>query len=223
MSDQEDENNEELESEVIEISPDEDTSDSDGTGSEKTLIVSESKEAALSPNDPVAQYMKEVGRYPLLSKEEERALAIQLYEHGDQAAAEKLVTANLRFVVKIALEYAKFGAKLIDLIQEGNVGLMHAVKEYNPYKDVKLITYAVWWIRGYIQEYLMKQYSMVKIGTTANQRKLFYRLQKEKENLERFGTQTVIKQFVDHAKSKSTIHITIVRPRILRSPKRAVG
>jgi RNA polymerase sigma-32 factor len=93
----------------------------------------------------------------------------------------------LRFVVKIAAEYSRFGAKLIDLVQEGNVGLMHAVKEFNPYKGVRLITYAVWWIRGYIQEYLMRQYSMVRIGTTQNQRKLFYRLQKEQNALDSQG------------------------------------
>lgn len=147
---------------------------------------------ALSPTDPVARYMAEVKRYRLLTREEERKLALQYYETKDPSAAEKLVTANLRFVVKIAMEYAKFGAKLIDLIQEGNVGLMHAVREYNPYKDVRLITYAVWWIRGYIQEYLMKQYSMVKIGTTQNQRKLFYRLQKEKEMIDRLGMKQAV-------------------------------
>ena len=83
---------------------------------------------------------------------------------------------------------------MIDLIQEGNVGLMHAVKEFNPYKDVRLITYAVWWIRGYIQEFLMRQYSMVRIGTTQNQRKLFYQLQKQKDLLERMGQEAGIKQ-----------------------------
>src|SRR4051812_41983139 len=105
-----------------------------------------------------------------------------------------LVTANLRFVMKVAAEYSKFGARMIDLIQEGNVGLMHAVKEFNPYKGVRLITYAVWWIRGYIQEYLMRQYSMVRIGTTATQRKLFYQLQREREKLEREGLQSGIAQ-----------------------------
>ena len=108
-------------------------------------------------------------------------------ETGDKRAAEMLVTSNLRFVVKVAAEYSKFGARLIDLVQEGNVGLMHAVREFNPYKGVRLITYAVWWIRGYIQDYLMRQYSMVRIGTTQSQRKLFYRLQKEKELLESMG------------------------------------
>jgi RNA polymerase sigma-32 factor len=131
--------------------------------------------------------LAEIRRYSLLTREQEQELAIKYRETGDSKAAEMLVTSNLRFVVKIAAEYSRFGAKLIDLIQEGNVGLMHAVKEFNPYKGVRLITYAVWWIRGYIQEYLMRQYSMVRIGTTQNQRKLFYRLQKEREALSQSG------------------------------------
>ncbi len=138
---------------------------------------------ALVPSDSFTKYLAEIRKYPLLTPEEEKELAIRYYEHGDPIAAEKLVTSNLRFVVKIALEYAKMGAKLMDIVQEGNVGLMHAVKEYNPYKGVKLITYAVWWIRGYIREFLLKQYSMVKIGTTQNQKKLFYNLQREKQKL----------------------------------------
>jgi RNA polymerase sigma-32 factor len=137
--------------------------------------------------DPVATYLAELRKYPILTREQEHELAIRYREQADAKAAETLVTSNLRFVVKIAAEYSKFGARLIDLIQEGNVGLMHAVKEFNPYQGTKLITYAVWWIRGYIQEYLMRQYSMVRIGTTQNQRKLFYRLQKERELLEQIG------------------------------------
>lgn len=146
-----------------------------------------SSSKALAPTDPVAMYLAEIRRYPLLTREQEQELAIRYRETGDAKAAERLVTSNLRFVVKVAAEYSRFGAKLIDLIQEGNVGLMHAVKEFNPYKGVRLITYAVWWIRGYIQEYLMRQYSMVRIGTTQNQRKLFYRLQKERELLNSMG------------------------------------
>ncbi len=144
----------------------------------------------VSSTDPVATYLQEIRKYGLLTREQEHELAVRYREHGDSKAAELLVTSNLRFVVKVAAEYSRFGAKLIDLIQEGNVGLMHAVREYNPYKGVKLITYAVWWIRGYIQEYLMRQYSMVRIGTTQNQRKLFYRLQKEKNLLESMGRDT---------------------------------
>jgi len=146
-----------------------------------------SAERSVTVSDPVALYLKEVRKYQLLTREEEQALAKKYYDTKDPAAAQALVTSNLRFVVKVAVEYSKFGARLIDLIQEGNMGLMHAVREFNPYKGNRLITYAVWWIRGYIQEYLMKQYSLVKIGTTQNQKKLFYRLQKEKEALDSLG------------------------------------
>lgn len=149
---------------------------------------------AVTSTDPLARYLSEIRRYPLLTKEEERKLAVRFKETGDPKAAEMLVTSNLRFVVKVAAEYTRFGAKLIDLVQEGNVGLMHAVREFNPYKDVRLITYAVWWIRGYIQEYLMRQYSLVRIGTTATQRKLFYQLQRQKEELERMGPDAAIAQ-----------------------------
>lgn len=152
------------------------------------------EEKGLAVADPVTRYMAEIGRYPLLTREQEHALAVRFRETGDAKAAEALVTSNLRFVVKIAAEYTRFGARLIDLVQEGNVGLMHAVKEFNPYKGTRLITYAVWWIRGYIQEYLMRQYSMVRIGTTATQRKLFYQLQKEREKLERMGVEQGIAQ-----------------------------
>ena len=123
--------------------------------------------------DPLTLYLREIQKYPVLSREQEKEVATKYFETKDATSAEILVRSNLRFVVKVAAEYAKFSAKMIDLIQEGNVGLMHAVKEYNPYKGNRLITYAVWWIRGYIQEYLMRQFSLVRIGTTANQRKLF--------------------------------------------------
>jgi RNA polymerase sigma-32 factor len=137
----------------------------------------------LRTRDPLVLYLQEIRKYPVLSKEEEFVLAKKYFETKDPQIAQKLVHSNLRFVVKIAAEYSKFGPKMIDLIQEGNVGLMHAVRDFNPYKGARLITYAVWWIRGYIQEYLMRQYSMVRIGTTQNQRKLFYQLQKHKELL----------------------------------------
>ncbi len=147
----------------------------------------ETHSTSVVTTDTLSRYLSEIRKYPLLTKEQEHQLALLYREKGDPKAAEMLVTSNLRFVVKVAAEYTKFGAKLIDLVQEGNVGLMHAVKEFNPYKGVRLITYAVWWIRGYIQEYLMRQYSMVRIGTTATQRKLFYQLQKQRDELERMG------------------------------------
>jgi RNA polymerase sigma-32 factor len=149
---------------------------------------------ALTTTDAITQYMAEIRKYPLLTKEQEQELAIKYYETKDPLAAQALVTANLRFVVKIAAEYSKFGARMIDLVQEGNMGLMHGVRDFNPYKGVRLITYAVWWIRGYIQEYLMKQYSMVKIGTTHNQKKLFYQLQKHQRELAALGIPIDIKQ-----------------------------
>lgn len=152
----------------------------------KAVIPSEPTKAITSA-DPLVMYLNEIRRYKVLTKEEETALAKKYFEAKDPQAAEALVKANLRFVVKIAAEYSKFGAKMIDLIQEGNIGLMHAVREFNPYKGARLITYAVWWIRGYIQEFLMRQYSLVRIGTTQNQRKLFYQLQKEKEALDAMG------------------------------------
>lgn len=139
--------------------------------------------------DPLTTYLAEIRKYPVLSKEDELKLAKHYFETKDPEAAQALVRANLRFVVKIAAEYARFSSRMIDLIQEGNVGLMHAVKDYNPHKGARLITYAVWWIRGYIQEYLMRQFSMVRIGTTANQRKLFYQLQKQKAELEKMSSQ----------------------------------
>ena len=166
--------------------------DAEVVGVQPEIIDSDSK--ALATSDPLARYLSEIRIYPLLSRDEEQRLAKLYRETGDKKAAEMLVTSNLRFVVKIAAEYSKFGARLIDIVQEGNVGLMHAVREFNPYKGVRLITYAVWWIRGYIQEYLMRQYSMVRIGTTATQRKLFYQLQKQKEELDRLGPDQAIAQ-----------------------------
>jgi len=142
---------------------------------------------SLTHSDPLTQYLSQIRSFPVLDRSEEKRIATEYVESNDPQLAEILVTSNLRFVVKIALEYAKFGAKLIDLIQEGNLGLMHAVKDYKPDKGVRLISYAVWWIRGYIQEYLMKQYSLVKIGTTQNQRKLFYQLKKQQKELEQLG------------------------------------
>lgn len=153
-------------------------------GSSNTLPTVIASNKSVATTDPVTLYLNEIRKYPVLTREQEVELAKKYYETKDPVAAQALVTANLRFVVKIAAEYSRFGAKMIDLIQEGNIGLMHAVREFNPYKGVRLITYAVWWIKGYIQEYLMKQYSMVKIGTTQNQRKLFYQLQREKNALE---------------------------------------
>lgn len=131
----------------------------------------------------IALYIKEISNYPVLTPEEERALAIKYYETKDIEAAKKLVTSNLRFVVKVAYEYLSYGMSLLDLIQEGNLGLMMAVKKFDPYKNYRLISYAIWWIRAYIQNFIMNNFSLVKVGTTQNQRKLFYTLPKVKKEL----------------------------------------
>jgi RNA polymerase sigma-32 factor len=129
-------------------------------------------------------YINEINRFALLTPEEEFKLAVRLKKYNDLEAAEKLIVSNLRFVVKIAHEYHNYGFKLADLIQEGNIGLIHAVKKFDPEKGYRLISYAVWWIRAYIQNYLIKSWSIVKIGTTQAQRKLFFKLSQAKKQLE---------------------------------------
>ena len=126
--------------------------------------------------DTYEHYMVQINRFALLSAEEEYALAIQHARDGDMEAAHRLVCANLRFVVKVANEYRGYGLRMLDLIQEGNIGLMMAVKKFDPTRGTRLITYAVWWIRAYIQNYIMRSWSLVKIGTTQLQKKLFFKL-----------------------------------------------
>jgi RNA polymerase sigma-32 factor len=142
---------------------------------------------ALVPFDPLQRYLAEIRRFPLLSREEEHRLAVDYKEYGNVEAAYKLVTANLRLVVMIAREYQKAFKNLLDLIQEGNMGLMEAVKNFDPYRGVRFPSYAVWWIRAYMIRYIMNDWRMVKIGTTQAQRKLFFNLQKEKDKLEAEG------------------------------------
>ena len=139
-------------------------------------------------SDALDIYITQINRFPLLTPEEEFDLAVRFKKQSDLKAAEKMVTSNLRFVVKIAHEYRNYGMKLIDLIQEGNIGLMHAVKKFNPYKGYRLISYAVWWIRAYMQNYIIKSWSLVKIGTTQAQRKLFFKLNQEKKRLQSLST-----------------------------------
>jgi RNA polymerase sigma-32 factor len=143
--------------------------------------------AALVPTDTLQRYLAEIRRTPLLSREEEHALAVRYRETGDLDAAYRLVASNLRLVVKIAMEYQSVYLSILDLIQEGNIGLMQAVKQYNPYRDVKLSTYSAWWIRAFILRYIINNWRLVKIGTTRSQRKLFFNLKKERERLEALG------------------------------------
>lgn len=127
--------------------------------------------------DGFDHYLAQIRRFDLLSREEEQELARRYRTEGDLDAAHRLICCNLRFVVKIAHEYRNYGMKLLDLIQEGNIGLMMAVKKFDPERGIRLISYAVWWIRAYIQNYIVKTWSLVKIGTTQAQKKLFFRLQ----------------------------------------------
>jgi RNA polymerase sigma-32 factor len=145
------------------------------------------EQSDLVPTDALQRYLAETRRYPILSREEEHELAVQYREGKDLDAAYKLVASNLRLVVIIAREYQRASQSLLDLVQEGNIGLMEAVKQFDPYRGVRFPSYAVWWIRAYIIRYIMNNWRMVKLGTTQAQRKLFFNLQKEKERLEREG------------------------------------
>lgn len=137
--------------------------------------------------DIVQRYLADVRRYDLLTREQERAIARRYRADGDVQAERLLVNSNLRLVVKIALEYRVGRGSTLDLIQEGNVGLMHAVRKFDPDKNIRLASYAQWWIRAYILKYLMDNHKMIRIGTTQAQRKLFYNLKKEQSRLTRQG------------------------------------
>ena len=155
---------------------------------EEQILMQKNEEGSLpTPFDPLRKYLSEVSRYHVLSRDEEFEVSKRIYEKKDKNAVQKLVMSNLKLVVKIALEYYSTYINILDLIQEGNVGLLHAVKKYNPYKGTKFSTYSSFWIRAYILKYIMDSWSLVKIGTTQSQRKLFYRLNKEKQKLEALG------------------------------------
>ena len=138
----------------------------------------------LSSEGNLAFYLQEIKKFPILSATEEFMLAKRYKEHGDTKAAHKLVTSHLRLVAKIAMGYRGYGLPITDLISEGNVGIMQAVKKFDPDKGFRLATYAMWWIRAQIQEYVLHSWSLVKIGTTAAQKKLFFNLKKLKNQLE---------------------------------------
>ncbi|PLX94708.1 MAG: RNA polymerase sigma factor RpoH [Desulfuromonas sp.] len=137
--------------------------------------------------DGYDHYLAQINRFDLLSRDEEYDLARRYRQGGDLAAAHRLICANLRFVVKIAREYRSYGLKLLDIIQEGNIGLMMAVKKFDPERGIRLISYAVWWIRAYIQSYIIRNWSLVKIGTTQAQKKLFFKLNQAKKALLQLG------------------------------------
>jgi len=146
--------------------------------------VKEPPDKSLVKFDPLQRYLAEVSHYKLLTRDEEKSLALKVWENNEQDAAYELVTSNLRLVVKIALEFQRVWMQnLLDLIQEGNIGLMQAVKKFDPYKNVKFSYYASFWIKAYILKFIMDNWRLVKIGTTQGQRKLFFKLKKEKQKL----------------------------------------
>src|SRR5512132_4594516 len=142
-----------------------------------------------SSTGSLAMYLAEINKYPLLTVDEEQRLARLYAKSGDLDAAHTLITSNLRFVVKVAYEYRSYGIRMADLIQEGNIGLMKAVQKFDPDKGIRLISYAVWWIRAYIQNYILKSWSLVKLGTTQAQRKLFFSLARTKRELDKASTE----------------------------------
>jgi RNA polymerase sigma-32 factor len=158
---------------------DDDVLETSGELVDEGLAVPDGEPKALARYDALQAYMREVRRHPLLSPEEEHALAVEYAKTADVDLAARLVTANLRLVVKIAYDYRRAYKNIMDLVQEGNIGLMQAVKRYDPYRGVKLSSYAAWWIRAYMLRFILNNWRLVKIGTTQAQRKLFFNLSKE--------------------------------------------
>ncbi|MFQ5597477.1 MAG: RNA polymerase factor sigma-32 [Nitrospiria bacterium] len=165
---------------------------------------------AVSIYDPLHRYLAEIRRYPFLTKEEELHLARRFREREDLDAVTQLILSHLRLAASIAMEYKRLPFNVMDLIQEGNVGLMHGVKKYDPSKGVRVATYAAWWIRAYILKHILQNWRLVRIGTTEVQRKLFFRLSKEREALEKRGVTVTPKLLADQldVKEKEVVEMT---------------
>jgi RNA polymerase sigma-32 factor len=168
-----------------------------------------SDEAALSRSDPLQAYLREVQRHPLLTLDQEKELTQRYHKMQDVPTAARLVTSNLRLVVKLAYEYRRAYKNIMDLIQEGNIGLMQAVKRYDPYRGVKLSSYAAWWIRAYILRFILNNWRLVKLGTTQAQRKLFFNLNKEKAKLSALGIEPTAAEIAQrlHVEEKEVIEM----------------
>ena len=164
----------------------------------KPLVPAVRQKGGLVPSDPFAAYLQEAKKYPILTEEEEKELAIRLRETGDVDAAYQLTTANLMLVVKIAMTFKREWQNVMDLVQEGNVGLMKAVKNFDPFRGVRLSAYATWWIKSYILKYILDNWRLVRVGTTNARRKLLFNLKKEKERLEREGFDPSTKLLAEH-------------------------
>ena len=166
---------------------DETTFELDKPEQDKPMVPAVRTKGALVPRDPFYAYLQEVRKYPALTEEEEKELAIRYKETGDLESAYKLTTANLMLVIKIAMTFKREWQNLMDLIQEGNVGLMKAIKNFDPFRGVRLSAYATWWIKSYILKHILDNWRLVRVGTTNARRKLLFNLKKEKEKLEREG------------------------------------
>jgi len=153
----------------------------------KSKLPTVSPQRPLEPVDPLKRYIQEISKYPFLSPKEERELALSFRNTGDIGAAKRLVTSHLRLVIKIAREYRAAYGNLLDLIQEGNLGLLKAVKKFDPDRGARLASYASWWIRSYILKHILDNFRLIKIGTTQAQRRIFFNLMKEKERIEKLG------------------------------------
>ncbi len=171
--------------EVVNASPEEEPEGGDGL--EEHASKATEAEAPIERFDALQTYLREVQRHPLLTPEQTHDLSVRFLKTQDPQAAAQLVTSNLRLVVKIAYEYRRAYRNIMDLIQEGNIGLMQAVKRYDPYRGVKLSSYAAWWIRAYILRFILNNWRLVKLGTTQAQRKLFFNLRKKRAELQAMG------------------------------------
>ncbi|HEY9234255.1 MULTISPECIES: RNA polymerase sigma factor RpoH [Phenylobacterium] len=158
--------------------------------------------AVMSPEGGLSRYLTEIRKFPMLAKDEEFMLAKRWREHEDPEAAHKLVTSHLRLVAKIAMGYRGYGLPIGEVISEGNVGLMQAVKKFEPDKGFRLATYAMWWIRASIQEYILRSWSLVKMGTTAAQKKLFFNLRKAKSQISAFQDGDLLPEQVSQIATK---------------------
>lgn len=169
-----------------------------------SLLEEESDSTEIALTDPLQRYMTEIRNIPTLSREEEHELAVKYFQGGDQKAAYRLVLANLRLVVMVAREYQRNVQNVLDLVQEGNIGLMEAINQYDPFRGIRFPSYAVYWIRAYMLRYLINNIRLVKIGTTQAQRKLFFNLQKEKDRLEAEGFVPEAKLLAERLKVKES-------------------
>ncbi len=166
---------------------------------------------SLTPEGSLSRYLSEIRKFPMLEKEEEYMLAKRFAEHGDTDAAQRLITSHLRLVAKIAMGYRGYGLPIGEVISEGNVGLMQAVKRFDPEKGFRLATYAMWWIRAAIQEYILRSWSLVKIGTTAAQKKLFFNLRKLKGQIDAVEDGDLRPEQVEHiAKKLGVTHDDVI-------------